>query len=77
MLWKYGGFWVDLDTLVLRSFVPLSTGRDFTYQWGCQKTVNNAIIFARQGSAFITALMQELILYVSGAFYVCIGLHFT
>jgi len=62
VLWKYGGFWLDLDVLVLRSFVPLSTGRDFTYQWGCQKTVNNAIIFARQGSAFITALMKELIL---------------
>jgi len=76
VLWKYGGFWLDLDVLVLRSFVPLSTGRDFTYQWGCQKTVN-AIIFARQGSAFITALMKELILYVPGAFCVCIGLHFN
>ena len=55
---KYGGFYFDLDVLVLRNVRPLSTW-DFCYQWSNQAYGNNAVLHAAKGSKNIWKLMER------------------
>lgn len=68
VLHKYGGFYLDMDVLVLRSMVPLND-MEFAYQWGTSGTepsepnikANNAVIRLHKGSPLSAELIELLI----------------
>jgi mannosyltransferase OCH1-like enzyme len=61
VLWKHGGVYVDLDTLILRPLTPL-LNQDFVYQWSCQRDeANGAVMYAtRPRSWMMQQFMDEL-----------------
>jgi mannosyltransferase OCH1-like enzyme len=49
VLYKYGGLYFDLDSLLLRDLTPLFN-QDFVYQWPCieQDATNGAFMFSQR-----------------------------
>jgi hypothetical protein len=63
-LYKYGGLYVDLDVLFVRSFEPL-LGEDFVYQWSCHAYWQNAaVILSTQSKG---SLLCQLLAWKSRA----------
>jgi len=68
VLHKYGGFYIDMDVLVLRSMAPLND-MEFAYQWGTSGTnpgesvikANNAVVRLNKGSPLSAELIELLI----------------
>ena len=63
MLYKYGGFYIDFDVLILRDLSPL-TRYDFLYQWGSipnENMINGAIMHLIKGSECNNAMTDVLI----------------
>lgn len=62
MLYKYGGFYIDFDVLLLRDLSPL-TEYDFLYQWGHypNNMINGAIMHLKKESP-INNYFSELLL---------------
>jgi len=68
VLHKYGGFYLDMDVLVLRSMAPLND-MEFAYQWGTSGTnpsepilkANNAVIRLHKGSPLSAELIELLL----------------
>lgn len=66
-LYKYGGVYMDMDTVPLRDFSPL-LDYEFMYQWGSSGTtrqepallINGAVMRLFAKSALATELLQEL-----------------
>ena len=62
---KYGGFYIDMDVLVLRSFLPLND-LEFLYQWGTsgfrgeQFRMNGAIMKLDKNSELSTEFLEIL-----------------
>ena len=60
VLHNYGGFYVDVDTLLLRDFTPLS-GFEWFYMWGSSCTwMNGALASLRQESPTARRLLTAL-----------------
>lgn len=68
VLHKYGGFYLDMDVVVLRSMAPLH-GIEFAYQWGTSGTnpgesdirANNAVVRLNKGSPLSAELIELLL----------------
>ena len=68
VLHKYGGFYTDMDVLVLRDMSPLNH-LEFLYQWGTSGTtdneptirMNNAIMRLNAGSPLSTEFLELII----------------
>lgn len=69
ILHKYGGFYIDMDVLVLRNMLPLNN-LEFVYQWtttgfdGTELNTNGAIMRLNKGSA-LSKEMMELVKSIS------------
>lgn len=63
ILYRYGGFYSDLDVLFLRSFADLSSicSTEFCYQWATRPHANNAISKLDQKGTAITYLLHKAI----------------
>ena len=65
ILHKYGGFYIDMDVLVLRNMLPLND-YEFLYQWGTsgnnneQFGMNNAIIKIDKNSSLSNEFLELL-----------------
>lgn len=67
-LYKYGGFYLDCDTITIRSFSPLFWA-DFLYQWGSSGTteaepnllMNGAIMSFRRRSENVKRMLYGLV----------------
>jgi hypothetical protein len=67
VLQKYGGFYIDMDVLVLKSFLPLND-YEFLYQWGTSGfnnnepniTMNGAIMKLDKGSRLSDEFLELL-----------------
>jgi len=59
-LWKYGGFYTDMDFLFMRDIRPLLAD-EFCYQWSYYPWVNNALFHFRRGSSTLAALIEHCI----------------
>jgi hypothetical protein len=46
VLYRYGGVYVDLDTLFIRDLSPLLHVAPFAYSWGCEDDLVNTAVFA-------------------------------
>ena len=57
VLAAYGGIYLDLDVLVLRSFRPL-LGHDFYYRWSTQDYCNTAVMGLQKKSRNTAALLK-------------------
>ena len=67
VLYKYGGFYIDMDVLVLRDMSPLSN-MEFLYQWGTSGfnknepniTMNGAVMKLDRGSSLSLEFLEKL-----------------
>jgi len=67
VLYKYGGFYIDMDVLVLRDMTPLNN-LEFLYQWGTSGfhitepkiCMNGAIMRFNKGSAILLEYLEIL-----------------
>jgi hypothetical protein len=67
VLHKYGGFYIDMDVLVLRDMSPLN-GVEFLYQWGTSGfnanepniTMNGAVMKLDKGSSLSLEFLEKL-----------------
>jgi hypothetical protein len=67
-LHNYGGVYVDMDVVLLRSLGVL-LGEEFIYQWeGFDGVYNNALMHLRRGSAFARELIDGVIAIPPGEF---------
>ena len=57
LLWRYGGFYLDMDVLLLRDATPL-LGAEFLTEFGCWGGTNGAVLRMHAGGATATALLQ-------------------
>lgn len=63
MLYKYGGFYIDFDVILLRDLSPLLM-YDFVYQWGCSPNsdwMNGAIMHLRKDSMANNKMTEKLL----------------
>jgi hypothetical protein len=71
-LYKYGGFYFDMDVLILRDLSPLNK-YEFLYQWGSSGTTiqepnifyNGAIMRLNKGSSASSKLLEQTLLIES------------
>jgi hypothetical protein len=56
MLYRYGGWWFDLDLACLK---PLNFDRDYVMGWQCEDAVNNAIMKVPPGAPLMERLSAE------------------
>jgi hypothetical protein len=68
ILHKYGGFYLDMDVLVLRDMSPLNN-LEFLYQWGTSgfnaeptMTMNGAIMRLNKDSVLSTEFLQKILI---------------
>lgn len=60
ILYRYGGIWVDCDTVLLRDLYPL-VGQEFIYQWGTElDKLAGGVIRAFKGSKWVEEMLDEL-----------------
>jgi lactosylceramide 4-alpha-galactosyltransferase len=59
-IWKYGGWYLDTDFIVLKPFVSLRNC--FAYRTKDDESFNNAIFHFEAGHPFLTAVMRHVIL---------------
>lgn len=62
MLYKYGGFYIDFDVLLLRDLSPL-VNYDFLYQWGYypNNMINGAVMHLVKGSSINNHFSELLV----------------
>jgi len=58
LLAAYGGVYLDVDVLVMRSFRPLQS-RDFWYRWSTQDYCNTAVLHLKKGSPNAKTMLVE------------------
>ena len=65
LMYKYGGVWVDMDTIFLRDWTPiLSMPFDFVYRWSFLKNINTAVLRVQPHS-----WLREHLHATSGSFH--------
>jgi Glycosyltransferase sugar-binding region containing DXD motif len=64
LLAAYGGVYVDVDVLVLRSFQPLYS-TDFWYRWSTSPYCNTAVLHIKKGSRDAFLLLEYVVRDVS------------
>lgn len=64
ILYKFGGFYIDLDIFLLKDFTPLF-GIEFCYSWSNLKQGNNAILRFSKRSNRLLKLMNRYIDFLS------------
>jgi hypothetical protein len=78
ILYKYGGFYIDMDVLILRNMLPLND-YEFVYQWGSSGngtesfTMNNAIMRLNKGSQLANEILELITKTVIRKNYNCFG----
>ncbi|KAG0019043.1 hypothetical protein BGZ82_000271, partial [Podila clonocystis] len=59
ILYRYGGMYLDADTLLLRDMSPIyDTGLEFAYEWSNLKIYNTAIMKLDKGSAVARRILD-------------------
>ena len=61
ILWRYGGVWLDADTVLLRDFAPLLEAihwRPFAYRWAQMPFINNAVLHSPARSAVLRSFFD-------------------
>ena len=69
LLWKYGGAWIDTDTVLLRDIHPVIAwaGGDVGAKFAMTQKYNNAFLALRKRSKVATAMLELACKYPRGA----------
>jgi hypothetical protein len=59
ILWKYGGFYSDLDTIAVRNWSPLLRFSGTGYLWESRDSMGNGFLRFQAGHSFLYECMKE------------------
>ena len=61
LLYKYGGFWADADTVIIRSFQNLLNNDSPSFlRWSCTGTLLNGYFMAQAQDPFIKNVLEQI-----------------